>query len=70
MIAKLYTVMLYLTAFWNTVVVNCVTIPENWEYCSKDLDVWLYPELVKGWDAITGELCLYCDEKEKLNDSV
>ena len=70
MIAKLTTVLIYLTAFWNTVVINCVTVPENWKYCSKDLDVWLYPELVRGWEAITGELCLYCEEKEKLNDSI
>ena len=67
---KLVTIGIYLSAFFNTVVINCVTIPENWKYCSKDLDVWLYPELVRGWEALNGELCIYCEEKEKLNDSV
>jgi len=68
--AKLFTAWLYLSAFFNTVVVNCVTVPENWQYCSKDLDVWLYPELVKGWEIMTEGICLYCEEKEKLDDSV
>ena len=70
MIAKLTTAVLYLTAFFNTVVVNCVTVPENWKYCSKDLDVWLYPELVRGWDIMTEGICLYCEEKEILDDSI
>ena len=66
MIAKLTTAALYLTAFFETVVINCVTIPQNWEYCSKDLDVWLYPELVRAWDMLTEGPCLYCEEKELL----
>ena len=67
--AKLTTVALYLTAFFETVVMNCIQ-PVNWEYCSKDLDVWLYPELVRGWEMITEGPCLYCEEKEKLDDPV
>ena len=70
MAAKLFTLWLYLCAFFNGVVVPCVTIPENWEYCSKDLDVWLYPELKRGWDMMTDGPCLYCEEKELLDDSV
>ena len=66
MIAKLTTAILYLTAFFNGVVVPCVTVPENWKYCSKDLDVWLYPELVRGWEMLTEGPCLYCEEKELL----
>ena len=64
--AKLLTAWLYISAFFNTVVVPCVTIPENWQHCSKDLDVWLYPELVRGWEMLTEGPCLYCEEKEKL----
>ena len=64
--AKLLMAWLYISAFFNTVVVPCVTIPENWQHCSKDLDVWLYPELVKGWEMLTEGPCLYCEEKEKL----
>ncbi len=64
---KITVILIHLCALWNNLIVPCVTVPENWKYCTKDLDVWLYPELIKGWDAITGELCLYCDEKEILN---
>ena len=67
---KLLMICIYLQAMWNTLIVPCVTIPENWQYCTKDLDVWLYPELVQGWKAVTGDLCIYCEEKEKLNDSI
>ena len=67
---KLFMICIYLQALWTTLIVPCVTIPENWKYCTQDLDVWLYPELVRGWEAITGDICLYCEEKEKLNDSV
>ena len=64
---KITVILIHLCALWSNLIVPCVTVPENWKYCTKDLDVWLYPELIKGWDAITGELCLYCDEKEILN---
>ena len=70
MAAKLTMICIYLQAMWGTLIVPCVTVPENWKYCTRDLDVWLYPELVRGWEAITGDICLYCEEKEKLNDSV
>ena len=64
--AKVFTAWLYLSAFFNTVVVPCVTVPENWKYCSNDLDVWLYPELVNGWEMLTEGPCLYCEEKRLL----
>ena len=66
---KLVPFLLYLSAFWNTTVMNCLQ-PENWKYCSKDMDVWLYPELVRGFKLLTGveELCLYCEEKEALDE--
>ena len=66
MIAKLTTVGLYLSAFFQGVIIPCVTIPENWKHCSKDLDVWLYPELVRGWEMLTKDPCIYCEEKELL----
>ena len=65
---KLFMICMYLQAMWNTLIIPCVTVPENWKYCTKDLDVWLFPELVRGWEALQGDLCLYCEEKEKLND--
>ena len=65
---KITTALIHLSAFWNVAVVNCVTVPENWKHCSKDLDVWLYPELIRGWEMLTDDPCLYCEEKEYLND--
>ncbi len=65
---KITVILIHLTALWNTLIIPCVTVPENWKYCTSDLDVWLYPELVRGWEAITGDICLYCDEKEILDD--
>ncbi len=37
-------IVLYLAAFFSTVVVNCAK-PVNWENCSRDLDAWLIPEI-------------------------
>ena len=68
MIAKLSMTLLYLTAFFNTVVMNCIQ-PINWNNC-KDPHIWLYPEIVRGWKMLTDDLCLYCDEKDKINDSI
>jgi len=41
---------LYLAAFFGTVVVNCAK-PVNWVNCSRDLDVWLIPEIRRGVDS-------------------
>ena len=40
----------------------------NRQECMKDWDVWLYPELVKGWDIYTEKEKLYQREKEILED--
>ena len=66
MAGKITTALIHLTAFWNVAVMNCIK-PVNWQYCSKDLDVWLYPELIRGWEILTDDPCLYCEEKESLN---
>ena len=63
---KLTTLFLYLVAFFQGVIIPCVTVPENWKYCSKDLDVWLYPELVRGWEMLTKGPCLYCEEHDSI----
>ena len=41
----------------------------NRQQCMKDWDVWLYPELVKGWELYTGEQKPYQEEKEKLDET-
>ena len=53
--AKLVVLALYLQAVFKTLVVPCVTNPDNWKYCFNDWDVWLYPELVRGWELYTGQ---------------
>ena len=40
----------------------------NRQQCLTDIDVWLYPELVKGWDLITEKEKPYQNEKEILED--
>ena len=40
----------------------------NRQQCMKDWDVWLIPELKKGWDLITEKEKPYQEEKEILED--
>ena len=41
----------------------------NRQQCMKDWDVWLYPELQKGWDLYTEKEKPYQEEDEKLRES-
>ena len=41
----------------------------NRQQCMKDWDVWLYPELVKGWNLYTEKEVPYQEEKEKLDET-
>jgi hypothetical protein len=61
-LAKLIPLFFYLQAMWGTLIVPCVTNPANWKACSSDWDVWLYPELVRGWDLYTGQEKPYSSE--------
>lgn len=56
----------YLAAFWSVVIMNCIH-PVNWEQCVR-VDQWLIPELVYGWKLKTGEIKIYQNEKEYLNE--
>ena len=47
----------------------CAQNPQTRQACMKDWDVWLYPELVKGWELYTGEQTPYQEEKDKLNEN-
>ena len=58
----------YIILFFNMVVVPCVTVPENWEYCYKDMDVWLFPEIQRGWDLYTEREKPYQEEQEILEN--
>ena len=41
----------------------------NKQECMKDWNVWLYPELVKGWNLYTEKEVPYQEEKEKLDET-
>ena len=41
----------------------------NRQQCMKDWDVWLVPELKKGWELYTGEQTPYQEEKDKLDEN-
>mgnify|MGYP000002106220 CR=1 FL=1 len=60
------TIVNHLTAFWTVVVMNCIQ-PVNWKYCYR-VDQWLLPEIVHGWKLKTGEIQIYQNEKEYLNE--
>tara|TARA_R110001592_G_scaffold275808_5_gene542930 strand:- start:278 stop:445 length:168 start_codon:yes stop_codon:yes gene_type:complete len=49
-----------------TVVVACVTVPENWEQCRK-VDEWLLPEIQRGYDIWSGREVIYQEEHDYLN---
>ena len=40
----------------------------NRQQCIKEWDVWLVPELQKGWDIYSGKEVPYQNEKEILED--
>ena len=41
----------------------------NRQQCLQDWNVWLVPELQKGWDLYTEKEVPYQEEKDKLNDN-
>jgi hypothetical protein len=59
------TILNYSAAFWSTVVIPCVTVPVNWESCSR-IDEWLIPELIHAWELKTKKIVPYQTEKEYL----
>ena len=60
------TALNYIISFIGMVIIPCVTVPQNWEYCAKDWDVWLYPEIQRGFDMLTEKELPYQDERELL----
>ena len=51
------------------VVVPCVTVPANWDQCSK-IDQWLIPDLIHAWELKTRKVVPYQEEKEYLNELI
>ena len=44
----------------------CNQSPQTRQDCMSDWDVWLYPEIQRGWDLRFGNEQPYQDEKEQL----
>ena len=60
----MYTVLNYVTAFFQVVVVNCIQ-PTNWEYCYR-VDQWLILDVVEGYQLWSGQKHPYQSEKDYL----
>ena len=67
--SKLIPILLYLQATWSTLVVPCVTNPENWNQCFTKFDEWLIPELVRGYEIWSGQELPYSDEADMMDES-
>ena len=65
-VAKLTGALIYLTAFFDVVVVNCITHPENWDSCMQ-FNTYLIPGIQEGWEMLT-KPCPYCDEQNALQE--
>ena len=64
---KFFVAWTYVVAIWSNLVVPCVTNPNNWQYCFNDHDVWLYPEIQRAWDLMTGEETPYQEQQDVLD---
>ena len=65
---KIVAVAMYITAFWNTEDVGSIK-PDKWKYCAKDMDVWLFPEIQRGIDLVTGREIPYQEERSALQSN-
>ena len=59
------TLINYLAGMW-TVVMACVTVPENWQHCRK-VDEWLLPEIQRGYDIWSGRETIYQEERDYID---
>lgn len=66
---NLFVAASYVAALWSTLIVPCVTNPDNWEYCMNDWDVWLYPEIHRAWDLMQGTETPYQEEQQVLQST-
>ena len=57
-----------LLSMFAMVINICNSNEFNKQECMKDWDVWLYPELVNGWNLYTEKEKPYQREKEILED--
>lgn len=68
MVTKLFVTWTYIVAIWSNLLVPCAT-SDNWKYCTKDWDVWLWPEIQRAWDIKQGYETPYQEEQEVLQSN-
>ena len=56
---------IHIRAFFMVVVMNCIQ-PANWKYCYQ-VDQWLIPDLVEGYEIWSGKTHPYQIEKDYLD---
>ena len=66
MFAKFWLLWVYVSSLFNMVVINSIKHPENIPYIFEAPEVWLYPEIQRGWNLVTGKEVPYQDEKDVL----
>ena len=69
MITKIFITWAYISALWSNLIAPCAFNPNNWKYCTKDLDVWLYPEIQRAWDLMQGAEKPYQQERDVLQSN-
>ena len=63
----MHTIWNYTAVFFQMVFLPCITVPENWKYCSK-VDVWLVPEIQRGVELYFNPSTIYKEEREYLEN--
>ena len=63
----MYTIWNYTVVFFQMVFVPCITVPANWEHCSK-IDQWLIPDIKQGVEIYLDPSSIYAEERKYLQD--
>ena len=63
----MYTIWNYAVVFFQMVFVPCISVPANWEYCSK-IDQWLIPDIQHGVEIYLNPSSIYAEERKYLEN--
>jgi hypothetical protein len=61
------TIWNYTVVFFQMVLVPCITVPANWEHCSK-IDQWLIPDIQQGVEIYFNPSSIYAEERKYLEN--
>lgn len=62
---KIASVVIYLSAWTQMMWYGCTYSRANFEQCVTNWDIWLLPELIKGYEMLT-KPCPYCEEQDAI----